>query len=75
MIDEYIYMIIIDGIIWPEYGYFNNFNDAKVKAAEIAAEHGVGKINEESWKSSRLFITNDHVIGVVKIDHHTCAEY
>lgn len=74
MIDEYIYMIIIDGLVWPEYGYFNNFDDAKSKAANIAAEYGVGKVNEESWKSARLFVTSDHVIGVIKIDNSSVAE-
>lgn len=71
MIDAYIYMIIINNVVWPEYGYFNNFDDAKRKAAEIATEYGEV---EESWKSDKLYTANDCIIGVVKVDHFSVAQ-
>lgn len=74
MIDAYIYMIIINNVVWPEYGYFNNFDDAKRKAEEIATEYcDVGAIVESSWHADRLFIVNDRTIGVVKVDHFSVA--
>lgn len=72
-IGAYIYMIIINGTIWPEYGYFYCFDLARNKAAGIAVEYG-GKAVENSWKSDQLFIVGDRTIGVIKIDHSSVAE-
>ena len=76
MIDAYIYMIVINNVVWPEYGYFSNFDDAKSKAAEIATEYSDGEsVEENSWKANQLYIVNAIVIGVIKVDHSSVAEY
>ena len=71
-----IFMIIINGNIWEDYGYFDTFEDAKKVAAKIAAERGA---EEVSWKSEELFSKTigdyDYTIGVICIDHHTNAAF
>ena len=68
---EGIYLILINGSIWTEYGWFPNFDSAKAVATKVAAEYGINE--ETSWKSEELFSNGEWVIGVTYVEPYTSA--
>jgi hypothetical protein len=61
-------MVLVDGYVETFYGYFNNFEDAKAVAKEVAEANGINE--ESSWKSEKIFENDEHTIGVKCINHH-----